>query len=95
MEGWIDKHFKILLFIFGIIVLIQGAVYCWRMPKEFRHSIIPRLEEYMVKFEKMDKRVDLLMDLEEERARLQGEQKLIIYLGDLTLGVREFEEQFF
>ena len=44
----IDKHLNKILVFFLIIFAIEGAILCWRMPKEFRSEIIPKLERVAV-----------------------------------------------
>ena len=40
----IEKHFYKICVFFLIIFSIEGAIWCWRLPKEFRSSIIPKME---------------------------------------------------
>jgi len=40
---WIEEHVGFILFIFLCIGAIEGGIYCWRMPKEFRERVMPKL----------------------------------------------------
>lgn len=48
----IDKHLSKILVFFLTIFVIEGAIWCWRMPKEFRSSIIPKMDAIIRQGEK-------------------------------------------
>lgn len=42
-ETWFERNsFKILVF-FLVIFAIEGAIWCWRMPADFKTHIIPKV----------------------------------------------------
>jgi hypothetical protein len=51
---WIEDHISVILVFFLIIFAVEGAIWCWRMPEDFRSEVIPKIDR-MIKSCKEDK----------------------------------------
>ena len=80
---WIEDHPMTILSIFCLIFVIEVGIGCWRLPREFRSAIIPklivaasvedrvhnRIYESERKIIWLEKRLGLLSEIEEQRVK--------------------------
>ncbi len=75
---WIENNMGKIVIFFLILFAIEFGVGIWRLPKEFRSSILPRLEEQIRNYNQLTaqcehlindniKRINLLSEVEERR----------------------------
>jgi hypothetical protein len=70
---WVDRNIGKIFVIFLLIFSIQLGIACWRIPKEFRVSIIPKLEQQLTNYDKIvSKFDDDIFLLLEEQMYLEG-----------------------
>lgn len=62
---WIEKRIPILILILVTVAVIEIGIGSYRLPKEFRNEIIPKLNRYLYEYEHVEKRLDMLMKLKE------------------------------
>ena len=81
---WIEDHIGLMVLLFLCIFAIQLGIGAWRLPKEFRSRIIPKLNRHIYQYRSLIedveylnktnitqiKRINMLMDLERQRAIL-------------------------
>ena len=74
MINWIEEHTGVIVVLFCCIFTIEIGIGAWRLPKEFRTSIIPKTEkvfDFNVRANEriyaLEMRTDLLIDIERQR----------------------------
>lgn len=71
MESWITKHAGKICVFFATLFAIEAGIWCHQMPRQFKSSIIPRIDMYLANYtpiedniSQLNKRVDFLMNME-------------------------------
>ena len=75
---WIDRNSDKILFSFLLVFAIQGGLACWRLPKEYRSDIMPKLKEQIKKYDELSPAVSgLEIGLYELTERFLKENRLL------------------
>ena len=76
MIRFVEEHIGFIMVFFSFIFVVELGIGAWRLPKEFRHSIIPRVERIIAinevvneRLDSLEIRVDLLSEIEMFRIR--------------------------
>ena len=72
---------KIVVFLL-IVFAVEGGIYCWRMPTEFRSEIIPKLQRQISNYDRLVRQFDedivTIVVQQRELKWLVDENKLIL-----------------
>lgn len=74
MMNWIEEHPGLIVVLFCCLFAIEIGIGAWRLPKEFRTSIVPKMDN-VADFENraneriyaLEMRTDFLIDIERQR----------------------------
>lgn len=69
----IEDNVGLIILIIGVLMVIELGIGAFRLPKEFRSRIIPKLEFQLYQYDQLrsriENRIDLLSEIEEQRSK--------------------------
>ena len=93
IELFCIKHMAKFIWVILIFFVTEGAIWCMSMPREFRSEIIPRINENIKDYNKLNEKIEKLISFEHRRIDMLMELKRQELLRESS--IYNLEERFY